>query len=52
MVAVKKVEKDDEIIIITQKGKSIRLWAKNIRRTGRVAAGCRIIKVDKDDTVA
>ncbi|MCD6574863.1 DNA gyrase subunit A [Candidatus Aerophobetes bacterium] len=51
VVAVKKVEKDDEIIIITQKGKSIRLWAKNIRRTGRVAAGCRIIKVDKDDTV-
>ena len=51
VVATKKVSKDDEVIIITQKGKSIRLWAKNIRQTNRVAAGCRIIKLDEDDRV-
>ena len=51
VVATKKVGKDDEVIIITQKGKSIRLWAKNIRQTNRVAAGCRIIKLDEDDRV-
>ena len=51
VVATKKVSKDDEVIIITQKGKSIRLWAKNIRQTNRVATGCRIIKLDEDDRV-
>ncbi len=51
VVATKKVEKEDEVIIITRKGKSIRLWAKNIRRTGRIAAGCRIIRLSGEDTV-
>jgi len=51
VIATKKVKKDDEVIVITQKGKSIRLWAKNIRQTGRVAAGCRIIRIDGNDKV-
>lgn len=51
VVATKKVEKDEEVIIITRKGKSIRLWVKNIRQTKRVATGCRIIRLAKDDKV-
>jgi DNA gyrase subunit A len=51
VVAIKKVRGGDELIIITRKGKIIRLWAKNIRRTGRWAIGTRIIKLDEDDEV-
>ncbi|MBC7189657.1 DNA gyrase subunit A [Candidatus Aerophobetes bacterium] len=51
VVATKKVKKDEEVIVITSKGKIIRLWAKNIRQTGRIASGCRIIKIDEDDSV-
>jgi len=51
VVAIKKVKESDEVIIITKKGKIIRLWAENIRRTGRWAMGTRIIKLDKNDEV-
>lgn len=51
VVAIKKVKEDDELIIITKKGKIIRLWAKNIRKTGRWAMGTRIIRVGQDDEV-
>jgi len=51
VVATKKIKEDDEVIIITKKGKIIRLWAKNIRKTGRCALGTRIIKLDEDDEV-
>ena len=52
VVATKKIKKDEEmLIIITRGGKSIRLRTKNIRRIGRITAGVRIIKVDKNDEV-
>jgi len=51
VVAIKKVRENDEVIIITRKGKSIRLWVKNIRKTGRIAIGTRIIRLDENDQV-
>ena len=51
VVAIKKIRERDEIIIITKKGKSIRLEVKNIRKTGRIAIGTRIIKLDENDQV-
>jgi len=52
VVATKKIKKSEEmLIIITREGKSIRVRTKNIRRIGRITAGVRIIKVDKNDEV-
>ena len=50
-VGIKKVKDDDDVIVITKKGKSIRLLAKNIPLVGRWAAGSRIIRLDKGDEV-
>ncbi len=44
---------DDELILITEKGKIIRLETGHIRRTvSRSAQGVRLIEVDSDDRVA
>ncbi|NQS90461.1 DNA gyrase subunit A [Patescibacteria group bacterium] len=51
VVAIKKVNKKDEVVIITQKGKSIRLLAKYVRLSKRNTMGTRIIKLGKDDKV-
>jgi len=48
---VKRVNEKDEIVVITRKGKSIRLLAKNIPLIGRNTTGARIIKIEKDDEV-
>lgn len=45
------VEKDDEIIIISNKGQVIRQNVKNIRITGRVSLGVGLFKLDKDEFV-
>ncbi len=45
----KKVGEEDEVIVITQKGKSIRLAAKGISAMGRNTSGLRIIRLDEDD---
>lgn len=47
----KKVTETDEVLVITKMGKSMRLWVKNIRKTGRLAMGTRIIRVAKNDEV-
>ncbi|GAH89939.1 unnamed protein product, partial [marine sediment metagenome] len=41
----------DEVIVITRKGKSIRLRAENISLIGRNTSGPRIIRLGKDDEV-
>lgn len=46
-----KTTGQDEIIIVTKKGKSIRFKEKNVRPMGRVAAGIRAIRLDKGDEV-
>ena len=45
----KKVGEEDEVIVITQKGKIIRLAAKGISAMGRNTSGLRIIRLDEDD---
>lgn len=51
VVAIKKINKKDEVVIITKKGKSIRLLAKYVRLSKRNTMGTRIIKLSKDDKV-
>lgn len=51
VVGIKRVKDNDDVIVITKKGKSIRLLAKNIPLVGRQAAGSRIIRLDKADEV-
>jgi DNA gyrase subunit A len=43
--------KEDEIILVTRNGKSIRFKTKDIRPMGRGAAGVRGIKLEKGDEV-
>ncbi len=45
------VTEDDEIMLITQKGKIIRLRVNQIRNTGRVTQGVRLINLDDDEMV-
>lgn len=45
------VTEEDEIMLITQKGKIIRLKADQIRNTGRVTQGVRLINLDADEIV-
>lgn len=48
---VRFVNKDDEIILITKKGQSIRFKEKDIREMGRTAAGVRGVRLKEDDEV-
>jgi DNA gyrase subunit A len=49
VVGMKAVCDDDELMLITEKGILIRTRVKEIRETGRNAAGVRLIKVDEGD---
>ena len=51
VVAAFPVEKDTEIMIITQQAKLIRLGVNKIRETGRSAQGVTLIKTGEDDLV-
>ena len=51
VVAAFPVEKDSEIMIITQQAKLIRLGVDKIRQTGRSAQGVTLIKTGEDDLV-
>ena len=46
------VQDDDEVLIVTSKGKIQRLRAADISTIGRNTQGVRIMKLDKDDSVA
>lgn len=50
-VAIKMVEDEDELLIITQKGKIIRQPAKQIKAIGRATQGVRLINLDEGDKV-
>jgi DNA gyrase subunit A len=43
--------KNDEIVIATKDGQSIRFKESDVREMGRNAAGVRVIKLDKEDAV-
>ncbi|MBI4120985.1 MAG: DNA gyrase subunit A, partial [Parcubacteria group bacterium] len=45
------VEKDDDIIIVTAKGQSIRFKSSQTREMGRAASGVRAIRFKKNDSV-
>ncbi len=48
---VQKSGGEDEIILVTKKGKSIRFKEKEIREMGRTAAGVRAIRLGKGDEI-
>ena len=49
VVGMKAVCDDDELMLITEKGILIRTRVKEIRETGRNAAGVKLIRVDEGD---
>jgi DNA gyrase subunit A len=52
VVAVMPVTENDEIMIISNQGKVVRLEAADIRETGRNAQGVRVITLEEGDKVA
>ena len=51
LIGVRGACGDDNIILVTRKGKCISFSEKDVRSMGRIAAGVRGIKLDKADTV-
>ena len=45
------VEHDDELMLITQQGKVLRMVTTDIRPIGRATQGVRLIEIDQDDHV-
>ena len=52
LVAIKGVNNDDDLMIITQSGVTIRLPVQDIRMTGRAAQGVKLINLREDDMIA
>jgi DNA gyrase subunit A len=52
VVDCKVVAADDDVLVITEEGQIIRQKASDIRRTGRVAQGVIVIRLDKGDRAA
>ncbi len=52
LVALKSVDEDDELMIISKNGIIIRSRVDDIRETGRVAQGVKLINLDEGDKVA
>ena len=52
VVGVLEVRDEDEVMIMTQRGKIIRSPVKNVRRIGRATQGVRVINLDKGDRVS
>ena len=51
VTGVAYVEQDDEMMLITEQGKIIRMVMGNIRPIGRVTQGVRLIEIGKKDRV-
>lgn len=51
IIGASSVTDDENLIILTTKGKMIRIPAKQIRSTGRVTMGVRAVNLDLGDTV-
>ncbi|GMO66498.1 MAG: DNA gyrase subunit A [Endomicrobiia bacterium] len=52
VVGIKKANDSEEIMIVTQKGITIRLRARNISVIGRNTQGVRLVRLGDDDKVA
>jgi DNA gyrase subunit A len=51
IVGAEIVEEDDRLLIMTTKGKGIRMRVREIRTTGRVAQGVKLVNLAAGDTV-
>lgn len=51
LIALKEVTDHDDLMIITQKGKIIRMHCKDIRSMGRNTQGVRIIRLGVEDNI-
>ena len=51
VAGVAYVEHDDELMLITQQGKILRMVTGDIRPIGRATQGVRLIEIDEDDMV-
>jgi DNA gyrase subunit A len=51
LISASFVSKNDEVVIATKEGQSIRFKESDVREMGRNAAGVRVIKLGKDDAV-
>lgn len=51
LISASFVSKDDNVVIATRDGQSIRFDESDVREMGRNAAGVRVIKLAKDDAV-
>ena len=49
VVGVAQVSDDDELMLITQQGKILRMASKDIRTIGRATQGVRLIDIEGDD---
>jgi DNA gyrase subunit A len=52
MVAIREVTDKDDIVIVTQKGMTIRQHVKDIRLAGRNTQGVRLIRLGADDAIS
>jgi len=52
LVAIKNVTDEDDLMIITQKGLSIRMSIDTLRLSGRATQGVRLINLKDDDAIA
>jgi DNA gyrase subunit A len=52
MVAIREATESDDIVIVTQKGMTIRQHVKDIRLAGRNTQGVRLIKLGTDDVIS
>ena len=52
VIGAEVVENDDRLLLMTHKGKGIRMKVKEIRTTGRVAQGVKLVNMAGDDQVA
>ncbi len=52
LLAIKQVEKDDDVMIITRNGITIRMSVDGISELGRNTQGVRLIRLKSDDEIA
>jgi len=52
LIALKEVTDQDDLMIITERGKVIRMSCKGIRTMGRNTQGVRIMRLDSDGAIA
>ena len=51
VVGIEHVEDDDELMLITQNGKVLRMDTRDMRLIGRATQGVRLIEIDEKDRV-